>query len=274
MSASERMAQIQTGFLEAKEFALSAPSKELVSDFLAAKSDEFTSVSFEGVSMGLALKSYNSSQNLDGWHWFTTMYGGINGTQIYVGLGWAIAELNIDPAELVGGLDGSSLWRVFDGVGYYYGILRRRSAVQRQLVPEVVSKEFIPAFDQGLGRSFWYNAKGDIARVLETAALFPKDRHPAFWRGLGVAITYVGGINRGVSMEIKQSAKSNLRHLKYGSLMSVLSREKAKRESVDSSDIARCFVSNINPALSHIKECNIRPDSNYLDTIENIETFL
>jgi len=274
MSLSERMQQIQSAFLEAKEFALLANQKEQLSDFLSAISGDFSSVSFEGVSMGLAINSYNKTKTLSEWNWLIEKYSAVHTSQIYVGLGWAIAELGIDPTTIVSDLNSASGYRVMDGVGYYHGILRRRAAVERQLIPDIVSISLLPAYDQGLGRSLWYNAGGEIERVLQKIGLFPKDRTPAFWRGLGVAITYVGGTSDKGIEAIRGASKSNLAHLKYGALMALLSRKKAGTSCEDSSAIVRCLVPNFNEIGGRVEQLENEIGTNYLKTIETIESLL
>lgn len=274
MSVSERMRQIQSAFLAAKEFALIANQSEQLSDFLSAKSGDFSSVSFEGAAMGLAIRSYNKTKTLSEWNWFIEKYSAVHTSQIYVGLGWAIAELGIDPTPIVSDLNSASRYRVMDGIGYYHGILRRRAAVERQLIPDIVPTSLLPAYDQGLGRSLWYNSGGEIERVLQKIALFPKDRTPAFWRGLGVAITYVGGTPDKQIEAIRGASKSNLAHLKYGALMALLSRKKAGTSCEDSSVIVRCLVPNFNEIGGRVEQLENEIDTNYLKTIETIESLL
>jgi hypothetical protein len=275
MSVVERMSQIQSAFLEAKEFALGSKQNKHLSDYLSAKSGDFTSVSFEGASMGLALNSYNKTGDFSGWNWFIEKYSAAHDSQIYVGLGWAIAEVDIDPMPLVNTLSPAYGWRVIDGFGYYHGILRRRLAVKQQLIPDTVSNSFISAYDQGLGRSFWYNAKGEINRVLETMLLFPKDRNPAFWRGLGVALTYVGGTPHETIKTVKEAAsQSNLSNLKYGALMALVSRKKAGTISVDSNATVLYLVPNFNDIIGRLEQLEKEENANYLTTIKAIEDFL
>ena len=274
MSVAERMNQIQSAFLEAKGFALITNHKEHLSVFLSAKSGDFSSIFFEGASMGLALSSYNNTETLSEWYWLIEKYSGTHASQIYVGLGWAIAELGIDPMPIVNGLNSSSGCRVIDGFGYYHGILRRRVAVERQLIPDTVSSSFRPSFDQGLGRSFWYNAGGEIEPVLGKIALFPKDRNPAFWRGIGVAITYVGGVSDTQIETIKEASIPNLTNLKYGAVMALVSRKKAGTSCEDSNAIVRYLVPNFNEIVGRVEQLEKEINTNYLKTIEIIERLL
>ena len=274
MSISERMRQIQSAFLEAKGFALLANQKEQLSVFLSAISGDFSSVSFEGASMGLAINSYNKTKTLSEWNWLVEKYSAVHTSQIYVGLGWAIAELGVNPTSIVSDLNSASGYRVMDGVGYYHGILRRRAAIERQLIPDIVSISLLPAYDQGLGRSLWYNAGGEIEPVLKKIELFPKDRTPALWRGIGVAITYVGGASNKQVEAIREASKSNLAHLKYGALMALLSRKKAGTPCEDSSAIVRCLVPDFNDIGRHVEQLENEIGTNYLNTIETIESLL
>ncbi len=51
------------------------------------------------------------------------------------------------------------------------------------------------AFDQGLGRSFWFVEGGDAARVRQTIAEFPENRQVDLWSGIGLACVYAGEVN-------------------------------------------------------------------------------
>ena len=93
MSVAERMSQIQSAFLEAKEFALITSQKEQLCRFLSEKFGGFSSIYFEGASMGLAINSYNNTKTLSEWNWLIEKYSAAHASQIYVGLGWATPYL-------------------------------------------------------------------------------------------------------------------------------------------------------------------------------------
>ena len=56
--------------------------------------------------------------------------------------------------------------------------------------------EWLPAYIQGFGRSLWYTTKGNFNKVTKIIDAFDEKYQKHLWRGLGVAIAYVGGLSQ------------------------------------------------------------------------------
>jgi len=166
----------------------------------------YRSVAFEGASMGVALRN-----SMDTWKQYAKA-AEKHGTQVHIGLGWAIAQ---PPKSPKGGLDLASTLseiepalqvKVLDGFGYWNGLFQRRATIRTQQIPENITPEFQAGFDQGVGRAIWYVAKGEIAKLVNIINHFSEERRANLWQGIGVASTYVGGCSDELIAELKSAS--------------------------------------------------------------------
>ena len=207
MSISENIETIVSTFQKGRSLS----EQELGLDNLISKLNQFEpryrSVAFEGASMGVALQS-----PIEMWK----VYAEANekhDTQVHIGLGWAVAEKELDINSTLREIEPLMQTKVLEGYGYWYGLFRRRLTIRTQQIPENIIIEFQRGFDQGVGRSIWYVAKGEVAKVVNIINHFPEVRRENIWYGIGVASTYVGGCSDKLISELKSSAdafKSNL----------------------------------------------------------------
>jgi hypothetical protein len=179
----------------------SISEKELDLDALVAKLNKFEpryrSVAFEGASMGLALANEIST-----WKKYAEKVAK-HSTQVHIGLGWAIAEQQLDLASTLSQIEPEMQVKVLDGFGYWHGLFRRRLTIRTQQIPKNITPKFQTKFDQGVGRAIWYATKGDVSKVLNIINHFSEVRRPNLWKGIGVASTYVGGCSDELIAELK-----------------------------------------------------------------------
>jgi hypothetical protein len=188
---------------------------------------KFRSIAYEAASMSMALNDLKADSQLRRWLEFAQQ-SALHGTQIHVGLGWALAQLQLDPSFFMTKLHPMMRYRVADGYGYYEGIFRRRKSVLSQQRPEWNDAIAMGAYDQGLGRSLWYLNYGNIAGTKKLLEKFPVDRQGDFWRGLGIAITYAGGCGEEQLREIFVLAEDYKTQLAAGCVMALVSRKFSK----------------------------------------------
>ncbi len=110
----------------------------------------------------------------------------------HVGAGWAVARCPWGILTFFPRLDPLLKWLAIDGLGFHEGyfhpakfIASCRTSWKRRSGPEV--------FDNGLGRAIWFASGARIQRICKTLAIFPSERRPALWSGIGLAATYAGG---------------------------------------------------------------------------------
>lgn len=201
-SIAERIDLIVSTFQKGRELEASASSiDELISD-LNKIEPRYRSVGFEGASMGIAI-----SKKFD-WAEFHEK-ADQHSTQIHIGLGWAIGEQDWNVAESLESIDPEMHAKVLDGVGYWFGLFRRRLTIRTQGIPEQITAEFQSGFDNGVGRSIWYISKGDPEMALKIINSFPEERIADLWFGIGVASTYVGGCSEDLTSELKALSSVN-----------------------------------------------------------------
>src|SRR5690242_18479711 len=74
---------------------------------------EFRSIAYEAASFCIALKDLEVGNELSNWTTFLTEIGKQHATQIHVGLGWALAQKQIDPTPYFSALQPMMRYRVF-----------------------------------------------------------------------------------------------------------------------------------------------------------------
>lgn len=191
--ALENTEKIKSVFLAAQLFFATHDNMPALINYLENTEPEFRSVAYESVSMAIALKTFETGNFPGEWLAFASGAARAHTAQVYVGLGWAIAKLNLPFLETIKPLELKLYFRIADGCGYYDGSFRRRQTILSQQLPAYLPVEVLPMYYQGVGRSIWYMAKTAIPAILSVIKTFPANTQPDLWRGIGIAVAYVGG---------------------------------------------------------------------------------
>jgi hypothetical protein len=106
------------------------------------------------------------------------------------------------------------------------------------------------AFDQGLGRSFWFVNGGNPAWIEKTISLFPKERRRDLWSGIGLAAVYAGGVEARALEELLRAADEFRPELAQGACFAAKARERAGNltEYTETATQALCGVSAVEAA--------------------------
>lgn len=207
MSIEENIETIVATFQKGRELAESGISIDALINELNKFEIRYRSVAFEGASMGIALTS-----DFGTWKAYAKA-SEKHATQVHIGLGWAIAEKQLDLTSTLSLVEAEMQVKVLDGFGYWNGLFQRRTTIRTQQIPENILPEFQAGFDQGVGRAIWYITKGEVDKVLNIINHFAEERRANLWQGIGVALTYVGGCSDELISELKSAAgefKANL----------------------------------------------------------------
>jgi len=208
LSISDNIETIVSTFQKGRELAESGISLNALITELNQIEPRYRSVAFEGASMGVTL-----TQDFGTWKLYAKA-AEKHATQVHIGLGWALAQ-NQPPTSALGGLTLSDTLsqiapdyrvKILDGYGYWHGLFQRRATIRTQQVPENITPEYQAGFDQGVGRAIWYISKGEVAKVMNIINHFSEERRSNLWRGIGVALTYVGGCSDALIAELKSVA--------------------------------------------------------------------
>lgn len=188
---------------------------------------QFRSIAYEAAAMQFGLQDLKSKVHLLSWQQFCNNYAHMYSTPCCIGLGWAFAQQQLNPADFFRFTEGDFNLKVCDGYGYYEGFFRRRKSVVSREQPECFSALMCHSYDQGLGRSIWYSSKADVQLAAKTVNEFPDNRKPDLWTGLGIAIAYVGGCNQQMLEEILDIPGEYKSNLQAGAKMALATRELA-----------------------------------------------
>ncbi len=98
-------------------------------------------------------------------------------------------------------------------------------------------------YDQGVGRSLWYTCSADIIKIRSLIKSFPGVRQASIWRGIGIAVAYVGGCDDDTLRTLLQYAATNCIQLTYGAALALRSRIEANTLTTDTAHCSRLWFS-------------------------------
>ena len=240
-SVIQKMQTIQHTFLAVQDVFFNSPEWEKHLSMLESADMEFRSIAYESASMSIALEDFKQGEQLNLWTQFLSQAASAHATQVYVGLGWALAQTLKNPMLYLPALNPMLRYRVLDGYGYYEGVFRRRRTVINQLKLAVDDVVASGALDQGLGRSMWYHSRGVFSDAKATIEGFAAERQKDLWRGLGIAIAYVGGCTDDQLFDIFSETRAFQPQLAAGALMAQVSRNESGCVSADTQRTAELW---------------------------------
>ncbi len=167
---------------------------------------EMRSYAYEGAAMGLT-----GLDSLLPWKKRLQAYmdgpGAPHIYMVHIGVGEALALLRRKPEPFIARMQDPVLrWLVMEGYGFNKGFFGRKRYVEEQFVPKHLSSYGCHIFDQGLGRCIWFLSGANVERIAATIAAFPTARQADLWVGIGVACTYVGGVDRATVEALQKAA--------------------------------------------------------------------
>lgn len=254
----QNMEKIRFVFQHALQFS-SSNDDEAIDNYLKNVEPKYSAVAYEGAAMSLASKDLSERALMD-WRAFLRRTQSAYVPHVHVGLGWAIAKQKLPSLVFLDSMLPSMLFRVLDGHGYYDGIFRQVQTINTQSRPASIEPIYFSAYDQGVGRSLWYSAGGDVARVVEAVNKFSPERRTSLWRGVGVAVTFVGGCDENLLGSLMTDAGESVKHLRLGAALAVKARVATNTVSLDT-------------VLTSKMLCNISPE-NINELINDLESRL
>jgi hypothetical protein len=276
ISVETKMDDIQNAFLHVQDIFFESPDWKRHVAELESTDIEFRSIGYESASMSIALEDLKQGEQLSNWLHFLNEVASAHATQVHVGLGWAIAQALKNPINYFPELNPMMRYRVFDGYGYYEGIFRRRRSIINHIKLQVADTIASAAIDQGIGRSIWYLNKGIIDDAKIMIEGFAVERQKDLWRGLGIAIAYVGGCNEELLKEIFSKSDSYKTQLATGAVMALVSRDSAKYISTDAELACKIFCNKTAEQIlelnySNKSKLNLQSDDAYANWIGELE---
>jgi hypothetical protein len=242
-TALQNTERIKSVFLETQLFCAKHDDMPALIKYLEQAEKDFSSIAYESASMAIALKSFAATTFPDEWLLFVNGPATDHQAQVYVGLGWAIAKSNTLFSTAVKKLDPRFYFRIADGCGYYDGSFKHRQTVINKQLPGYLPIEALPMYYQGVGRSIWYTQKADIHAIADKVESFGAERHADLWRGIGIAIAYVGGCDDADLKLLFQYAGAYSFQLSCGAALVARSRTLANTMTADTDRCSRLWYS-------------------------------
>ncbi len=261
----QRIEKIKSIFLDTQLFYAQHDNIETVLHHLENADPVFRSIAYERTSMAIAIKDLENNQQLDNWLLYANGPALAHKAQVYVGHGWAIAKLGLPFLPVVQKLEQGLYYRVADGCGFYDRTFRQRQSVINQQLPVYLPVTAITSYDEGIGRSLWYTNNADIDIVRSKINSFPPSRQSDLWRGIGIAVAYVGGCDESIVKTLFEYASVNANQLARGAALAVRSRMQANALLADTDQCSRLWFALITGTVS------IENEKVYLAWIKKIE---
>jgi hypothetical protein len=214
-------------FVAGYHSALESGSARELEASLAQVEAERRGFAFEGAAMGLALLEIISPWHPNRIQSFLAGPGDAHTYMIHVGVGWVWARFPFGYRGRYMKLDPLLGWLAFDGWGFHEGFFHWPMYVAGQPAPRKLIGYERRAFDQGLGRSFWFVNGGDIEVIAQTIANFSSHRRSDLWSGIGLAATYAGMINESSLLELRVKSGPFSPQLAQGAAFAAKARQRA-----------------------------------------------
>ncbi len=236
-----RIERIKSVFLDTQIFYSMHDNMDALIGYLENTETEFRSIAYESASMAIALKDLKENGRINTWLFYKNGPALAHKAQVHVGLGWAIAKLNLPFLPVVKKIDTLLYDRVLDGCGYYDGSFRHNQTIINRQLPGYLPEAGISMYDQGVGRSLWYTSSADIIKIHSVIKSFPAIRQASLWRGIGIAVAYVGGCDDETLKTLLQYASINRIQLTYGAALASRSRLEANTMTTDTDHCSRLW---------------------------------
>ncbi len=240
----EKIASIQALFQKGRELVQTNSSLKTLLLTIQKQPTNNQSIICEGVSMQVAINSIHASGNLSNWLTFYKEVGSNYSSQSHIGLGWALAELNEKPSDYLCLISPENRWRIIDGYGYYYTLFKRRFVIRQQEIPRTLLKEEHPYYMQGVGRCLWHLSKGDLDKLNMYIALLNSPYKKDVWRGVGIAVNYVGELNMSTVQALKNYAKESFSSFLCGLIISTSSKIKVDPKTKNAYSYGDLFLTS------------------------------
>src|SRR5580704_12240848 len=214
-------------FLAGYHAALEQDSLGDLEQELNCVEEDWRGFAFEGAAMGLALLDA-----LTPWGGSRTsrFLDGPASAHIYmahVGVGWVWARVPLGRQRLRARLDPLLQWLAFDSWGFHDGFFHWRNYAGGKPPPAKLNGYETRAFNQGLGRAWWFVKGGNPEWIAEVIAPFPPLTQADMWSGVGLAATYAGMLDADGLMDLRSRAGSFAVPLAQGAAFAAKARERA-----------------------------------------------
>jgi enediyne biosynthesis protein E3 len=222
-----RLEQVGETFLDGYHAALQYRALPALAARLNSTDTDLRGFAFEGAAMGLALLDTLAPWRPNRLTKFLSGDGNAHAYMVHVGVGWVWARFSFGFRRFRRRLDPLLSWLAFDGWGFHEGFFHWPEYVAGKPPPRRLAGYERRAFDQGLGRSWWFVNGGSPELIARTIAALPAERRPDMWSGVGLAATYAGLASESVLRALRDLAGSSCPQLGQGAAFAAKARQRA-----------------------------------------------
>jgi hypothetical protein len=222
-----RLEQVGEIFLDGYHAALKPRTLPALAAWLNSTDAELRGFAFEGAAMGLALLDTLTPWRPNRVTSFLSGDGNAHAYMVHVGVGWVWARFPFGFRRFRRRLDPLLSWLAFDGWGFHEGFFHWPKYAAGKPPPRRLAGYEKRAFDQGLGRSWWFVNGGNPELIARTIAELPAERRPDMWSGVGLAATYAGLASESVLHTLRDLAGLAWPQLAQGAAFAAKARQRA-----------------------------------------------
>jgi hypothetical protein len=223
----DRIQQIGATFLCGYHAALEHGGSPRLAQSLDSVSLELRGFAYEGAAMGLALLDGLTPWPARRLGHFLADSGEPHTYMVHVGAGWMWARLRFGAGRTRRVMDPLLVWLAFDGWGFHEGFFHWPKYISGEPAPPRLKGYERRAFDQGLGRSWWFVNGGDPELMSAVLANFDSQRQSDMWSGIGLAATYAGIVGEPVLDLLCAKAGPFQKQLAQGAVFAAKARQRA-----------------------------------------------
>lgn len=235
-AARERLTRVVYSFVEGYNHAIASNNTQQLASALDKHDPERSGFAWEGAGMGVALKTLLFLGN----HAFGDYLRAADKHHyiVHIGAGWAMARIGIRHGALKKQMCPVYHWLAWDGYGFHETMFKpERTLEQGRGRP---THGFAGnAFDQGVGRALWFAAAARPAEVHRYIQGLAPERHEDLWGGVGLAITYAGGVSDETLQAVVQASGKHRAALAVGSALAVHTRHRTGNATAHTANASR-----------------------------------
>jgi enediyne biosynthesis protein E3 len=225
-SVAKNMEYIQDMFLTVEQLVPVYDRPQGLISFLESEPEKYRSIAYESASMAIAFFALQrKSKDISDWKKFFESTKGLHVFHTDIGLGWAFGRADVKPQPYWTGMSTVSQCMIYDGIGYFNGLFKRRKTIDAQQLPHDMTPAEQLGFDQGLGRRLWYNNLGEVEKTCRQINAFPSSRRADLWRGLGIGCGYVGGNDQTSLHQLNEVSGEYRAEIRRGIALAAFSRK-------------------------------------------------
>ncbi|MFG1791010.1 DUF1702 family protein [Nocardia sp. NPDC049149] len=223
----------------------SSNNAELVAQ-LAQVPPKYRGFAYEGAAVGLT-----AIDSLSPGHRAHDLIVGpeskVHDLTMVVGVGLALAKIPKQRWKKLFPQHPLFKWLAVDGYGFYKAFFQKPRYVDRQHVDTRYPRwmgdraNLQRIADNGLGRALWFIGGGTPKAVAERIGGFAEQRHADLWSGVGIAVTFAGGVEPVDMEELWEVAGQYRPQVSLGCAMVTKIRQQTKSSNEHSEAAARVF---------------------------------